>query len=124
MIKNRTKVHQAKEELLVLALLYVLAVAVSFFTPLPGGLMVMALFFVLLKTGVLKADGLAVVTPFLLVHIAFFFIPPAVKVVEQAAALEGVVFKLIIILIISNMLVMGVTGRVVQTFLRKEAKHE
>jgi holin-like protein len=119
-IKPKINTHQAKEEFLLIALLFAIAVAIDKFTPLSGGLIVMGLFFALLKTGLLKADGLAVVTPFLLMHISFFFIPPAVKVVEEAAALHGVVFKLITTLVISNILVMGVTGCVVQAVIKKE----
>jgi holin-like protein len=119
-IKPKINIHQAKEEFLLLVLLFAISIAIDKFTRLSGGLSVMGLFFVLLKTGLLKADGLAVVTPFLLINISFFFIPPAVKVVEEAAALHGVVFKLITTLVISNILVMGVTGRVVQAVIKRE----
>ena len=123
-IKTPADTRQITEELGLLALLFVLAVTITRFTPLPGGLIVMALFFLLLKTGVAKVRDLRSVTPFLLMHISFFFIPPAVKVVEEAAALHGVILKLILILVISNILVMGVSGRVIQAILNKGGHHE
>lgn len=110
---------EKKNELILLSLLFALAVAINRFTPLPGGLIVMALFFILLKTACLKPKDFSYFTPFLLLHISFFFIPPAVKVVEEAAKLNGVVLKLIIILVVSNMLVMGMTGWVVQSIIRR-----
>lgn len=112
------------EEMGLLALLFVLAITITRFTPLPGGLIAMALFFLLLKTGAAKVRDLTSVTPFLLIHIGFFFIPPAVKVVEESAALHGVILKLVLILVISNILVMGVTGRVIQSILTKGGHHE
>lgn len=118
-IKKKMTTRQIGEELGLLTLLFVIAIAISRFTPLPGGLIVMALFFVLLKTGVAKVRDLAVVTPFLLIHIGLFFIPPAVKVVEQAGALDGMILKLIVVLVLSNMLVMGVSGWVVQSVIRR-----
>lgn len=122
-IKKLFSAHPTQEEFILLALLFALATGINMLTVLPGDLMVMALFFVLLKMGILKAERLAIICPFLLVHISFFFIPPAVKVVEQTAALEGVAGKLICILVISNILVMGVTGCVVQAVIKKGAKH-
>lgn len=123
-IKKKSDTRQTQEELGLLVLLFVFAVTLSQFTPLPGGLLAMALLFILLKAHVVKVRDLSTVTPFLLVHISFFFIPPAVKVIEEATALHGVVLKLILILVISNMLVMGITGRVIQVLLKKEANHE
>ncbi len=124
LIKDIMDSSRKKHELVLLSLLFALAVALNRFTPLPGGLAVMALFFVLLKTGLLETKHIAHFTPFLLIHISFFFIQPAVKVVEEAAQLDGVVVKLIVILAVSNMLVMGMTGWVVQAVIRKGAESE
>ena len=118
------KIKAAHQELALLLVLFALAVGINTFSSLPGSLIVMALFFVLLKMDVLKADSLSTITPFLLVNISFFFIPPAVRVVDEAAALDGVVFKLLVILVLSNMLVMGVTGYVVQAVIKKGGDHE
>lgn len=109
-------------ELLILSALFGLSLLINSFTPLPGALTVMAILFTLLKLKVVKESYLKTITPFLLIHISFFFIPPAAKVVEAVGSLEGTLVKLIITLVLSNIIVMGVTGVVVQALLQKKGE--
>lgn len=117
------KINSAmNQEAVVLVFLFLISWAVNRYTILPGGLFGMALFLALLQMNVLKETSFKTITPFLLVNIAFFFIPPAAKVVDELDALDGAVVKLFLMLVISNAVVLGVTGVVVQWVLRRETR--
>ncbi len=114
---------EMNQEALILALLFSISWVMDRYTILPGGLFGMALFFLLLKANILKDTFFKIITPFLLVHIAFFFIPPAVRVVDALESLDGIAVKLFLMLVISNAVVLGVTGVVVQWVLKRENHH-
>nr|WP_281289997.1 CidA/LrgA family protein [Oceanispirochaeta crateris] len=93
--------------------------------PFPSSLISMILLLILLITGVLKEEYFTGgISDIILKNLAFFFLPPAVKVIESLGVLEGIWIKLVLIMFISNVLVMGVTGAVVQLLLKTEKDHE
>ncbi len=110
-------------EIVVVLLILFAGLAAERILSFPGSLISMALFAVLLLTGVLKEEYFrGGVSDLILKNLSFFFLPPAVRVVESLDLLQGVWAKLFLIMIISNTLVMAVTGMVVQVLL-KEDRH-
>lgn len=107
----------------VLTGLFLVSVTFEHFTNLSAGLAGMSLFFVLLQLKILRPEQFSCIAPFLLMHLSFFFIPPAAKVVDAVEYLDGIVWKLVLILVLSSMFVMGVTAWVVQFFLRLEKRN-
>ncbi|MDC7234588.1 MAG: CidA/LrgA family protein [Spirochaetales bacterium] len=112
-------------EITLIALLLGAGILIGKIIPFPSSLSSMILLLVLLLTGVLKEDYFSGgISDLILKNLAFFFLPPAVKVIESLGLLEGVWVKLVLIMLISNFLVMGVTGVVVQLFLKAEHEEE
>ena len=112
-------------EIILITLLLLAGVLIGKIIPFPSSLGSMILLLILLMTGVLKADYFSGgLSDLILKNLAFFFLPPAVKVIDSLGILEGVWVKLIVIMFISNVLVMGVTGVVVQFFLKTEKDHD
>jgi len=111
-------------ELISIAIIYFAGNLLSGVLPVPGSLLSMALFFILLLTGVLKAERYNRISAVILGNLAFFFIPPAVRIMESIHILSGNMGKLVLVMTISNILVMGVTGTVVQFFLKRGADHD
>ena len=91
------------------------------FIPFPAPLISMILFLVLLLTGVMKEEYFrGGISDLVLKNLAFFFIPPSVRVLSSLDLFEGVVLKLFLVVMISNVLIMGVTGMVTQALLKGE----
>jgi len=111
-------------EIVIIILILSAGLVLERIIPFPGSLISMILFTVLLLTGALKEEYFREgISDFILRNLSFFFLPPAVRILESLDLLQGVWIKLIIIMIISNALVMGVTGMVVQFLLREEKNH-
>lgn len=89
--------------------------------PFPAPLISMILFLILLLTNILNEEhyrgGLS---DLILKNLAFFFLPPALRVLGSLDLFEGVVVKLLLVMLISNVLIMGVTGMVTQKLLKGE----
>ena len=110
-------------EVSILGLVFIAGLIAGRISPLPSALVSMALFLVLLIVKVLKVEHFSHITPLLLSHLALFFIPPTVMILDSYELFAGDAWKIILLLVVSNILVMGVTGMVVQYFL-KEGSHE
>ncbi len=106
-------------EVVILLFFYGVGFAIDRYTSAPGSLVAMGLLFVALHFQWLKEKHLARITPFLLAHLALFFISPALRVFNSLELLQGNIVKLLLLLVISNMLVMGVTGFVVQKMVER-----
>lgn len=106
-------------ELLILGIVYGMGIALAAVTPIPSSLASMAVLFMALQFGLVKEQFLSKVTPLILAHIALFFIAPAIKIINSMDALKGAGVKIVVILVLSNMIVMGVTGFVVQQLLKR-----
>ncbi len=109
------------KEIVIIGLLLAAGLLIARFTPFPSSLSSMLLFVALMTAGVIREDSFrAGVSELFLKHMAFFFIPPAVKIIESLYLLEGIWPRVLLMMLISNTLVMGVTGVVVQRLLKKE----
>lgn len=106
-------------ELVLLLLVYVLGLIIGRITPVPSSLASMGILFAGLQSGIIKERQFTVITPFILAHIALFFIAPAIRIINSLELLSGNAVKIFVVLVVSNIVVMGVTGRVVQALLQR-----
>ncbi|MGL5821204.1 MAG: CidA/LrgA family protein [Sarcina sp.] len=86
--------------------------------PLPGNILGMLILLLLLCLKVVKVEHVDNVSTFLLDHLAFLFIPAGVGVLNAMNVLEGNIIKLLIIVITSTMVIMAVTGLIVQNVMK------
>ena len=87
--------------------------------PIPGNVLGMILLFILLLTGVIKLKWVDQASSFLLKHLVFFFIPITVGIMTLGPMLLQNGLSLIVILIISAVLGIVVTGGSAQLLAKK-----
>ena len=90
--------------------------------PLPGSLVGMLLLFVLLQTHILRLDQISTVSDFLLGHLPFFFIPAGVALMASFSAMEGLWVWLFLICLITTIVTMGCSGKIIQYLMERESK--
>ncbi|MBS5037399.1 MAG: CidA/LrgA family protein [Fusobacterium sp.] len=90
--------------------------------PLPGTILGMLILFVLLWTKVLKVESIEKVCDFLILNMIIFFLPPAVELLEYMALLKTGFFKIIILLIVTTVITMIVTGKTVDFCIKRMEK--
>lgn len=92
--------------------------------PLPSSVISMILVFCLLLWSPLKVYHIKKQTDFLLDNMAFFFIPPAVSIVENLHYMEGKLAILIFICFISIFTTFAITAWTVTAMIKLEAKRK
>lgn len=108
-----------REMLLVLAIYFVGEfLSKGLHLPLPGNILGMIILLILLCTKVVKVEHVDNVSTFLLDHLAFLFIPAGVGVLNAMNVLDGHIIQLLIIVVTSTMVIMAVTGTIVQTVMK------
>lgn len=94
--------------------------------PVPGTIIGLLLLFVLLYYKIIKLNMIENVANFLLANMTIFFMPPTVKIMDSYQLLQGNFIKFVVLIIVSTVITMGVTGKVVQFMIehleRKEKK--
>ncbi|MCC5909443.1 MAG: CidA/LrgA family protein [Clostridiaceae bacterium] len=88
---------------------------------IPGNVLGMILLLTLLLTGVIKLEMIDKVTKFLLDHLAFFFIPAGVGILNNVDAIRGQWIPIVTVIIISTILVIVTTGITIQLLKKKES---
>lgn len=83
--------------------------------PIPGNILAMILLFLCLCTGVIKLEKVQDISSFFLDHLAFFFIPAGVGLINSFDSIKSSAIQIVIICIITTIIVMSVTGIIVQT---------
>lgn len=89
--------------------------------PVPGSIIGMVLLFVLLTSNLIKVEKVENLANFFLDHLAFFFIPAAVELMTSFASLKGSILKIIILCILTTIIVIGITGIIVQFICNKKS---
>lgn len=82
--------------------------------PVPGTILGMIILLLLLITRVLKIERIEKISDVLLEHLTLFFVPSVVGIMNLFDKVKDIWFYLLIILIISTIVVMTVTGLTVQ----------
>lgn len=96
------------------------AVALLLGTKFPGSVIGMLLLLAALHLKWIKVDDIRFVSSFLLGYMPLFFIPAGASVMVSYVLMDGFYFQIIAITMVSTVLVMALTGLVVQYFVRKE----
>ena len=93
-----------------------------FHLPLPGTILGMLILFILLWTKILKVESVEKVCDFLILNMIIFFLPPAVELLEYMTLLKTGFFKILILLIVTTVITMVVTGKTVEYCIKKMEK--
>lgn len=91
----------------------------SLHLPVPGNILGMVILFILLFTKIVKVDNISTVTNFLLDHLAFFFIPAGVGLMASLGIIKATWWQLLIVCITTTIIIIGITGIVVQAISRR-----
>ena len=89
---------------------------------IPGSIIGMILLFILLKAKVIKLESINEVSNFFLDNMAIFFIPAGVSLIKSLDLISDNVFVLLITIFISTIIVMYVTGKLVDIMINKKSK--
>ncbi len=110
------------KELMIILAIYALAEALSYLleTSFPGSVIGMLLLLAALHLKWIRVDDIRYVSSFLLGYMPLFFIPAGVSVMASYTLMEGFYLPVIVLTLVSTMVVMAVTGRLVQYLVRKE----
>ena len=92
--------------------------------PVPASVYGMVLMFLLLFTRVLRVEQVKGAASFLIEIMPVMFIPAAVGLLDTWEALRPIFGPLLFIVVVTTVLVMAVTGRVVQRVARKGEEAE
>ena len=89
-------------------------------TKFPGSVVGMLLLLSALHLKWIKVDDIRMVSSFLLGYMPLFFIPAGVSVMVTYNLMEGFYLQIIVITLVSTILVMALTGLIVQYFVQRE----
>ena len=92
--------------------------------PVPAGVYGLFLLLFLLVGGVVKLEQVETTAMFLLDIMAMMFIPATVGIIESKDALLEVLFPYTVIIMVTTVFVMIVTGKTAEVFIRKMSKKE
>lgn len=90
--------------------------------PIPASIYGLVLMFVLLETKVLKVEAVQDAGKFLIEIMPMMFIPAGVGLLNAGDTLKPVLIPIIVILFVSTIVVMGVSGKVTQTMIEAEER--
>lgn len=85
---------------------------------IPGTVIGMVLLFLALMTKFIRLEQIDHVTKFLLDHLAFLFVPAGVGLISSLEIIGGSWLPILVIVLVSTVLVIGVTGWTVQLLKR------
>ena len=96
----------------------------SLHIPLPGGVLGMIILFLFLSAGIIKEEWLTAATTPLLKHLAFFFIPIAVELMQWGDLFQRIGYLLFLPLVVSLLVALVTTGGIVQLLITSRCKDE
>ena len=88
----------------------------------PGSIIAMILLFLLLQFKVVKIENIKEVSDFFLNNMAIFFVPAGVSLITSLNIIIDNIFVLLISVVLSTVIVMYVTGIVVQKMIIRKNK--
>ena len=95
--------------------------------PVPAGIYGIVLLFTGLKTGIVPLSEVKDASKFLIQIMPLMFIPAGVGLIDSWGELRPILLPVIVLLLVSTVLVMGVSGQVTQQMMhhgKKEDKNE
>lgn len=92
--------------------------------PIPASIYGLVLMFTALATGILKLDSVRETGKFLIEIMPMMFIPAGVGLLEAWGKLSPVILPVAATVIVSTIVVMGISGRITQAVIRMEKRKE
>ena len=89
--------------------------------PVPASIYGLVVLFILLETGILKLDAVKETSVFLIEIMPLMFIPAGVGLMESWGDLNSMLVEVVVIILVSTVLVMGVSGKVTELVLKRSA---
>lgn len=110
------------KELLIIFALYGAGEGIAFIlgTSFPGSVIGMLLLLAALHLKWIRVEDIRFVASFLLGYMPLFFIPAGVGVMASYTLMEGFYLQIIVLTLLSTILVMAVTGLLVQYLVNRE----
>lgn len=90
--------------------------------PIPASIYGIVILFALLESRVLSVDAIREASSFLITIMSMLFIPATVGLMDSFDLLKSRLAAYVIIMLVSTVVVMVVSGRCAQTIIRKEDK--
>ena len=90
--------------------------------PIPASIYGIVILFALLESRVLSVDAIREASSFLITIMSMLFIPATVGLMDSFDLLKSRLAAYVIIMLVSTVVVMIVSGRCAQTIIRKEDK--
>ena len=90
--------------------------------PIPASIYGLVLLFAALMTGLVKLSHVKETAKFLIEIMPIMFVPAGVGLMESWGEFQAMLVPILVILIVSTVLVMGVSGQVTQTIIRLQKK--
>ena len=92
--------------------------------PVPASIYGLVILFILLETGILKLDAVKETSVFLIEIMPLMFIPAGVGLMESWGDLSSMLVEVVVIILVSTVLVMGVSGKVTELVLKRSANRK
>ena len=90
--------------------------------PVPASIYGLIILFVLLETGILKLDAVKETSVFLIEIMPLMFIPAGAGLIDAWDALRPICVQIVVIMVVSTIVVMIVSGHVTQFVMRRGKK--
>ena len=91
--------------------------------PIPASIYVLVMMFLLLESGLVKFEKVEATTVFLKNTLVVTLIPSAVGVMAAWDVLEPILLPAVLIIVVTNVLVLAVSGHVSQAIVRMQRAH-
>ena len=90
---------------------------------IPSTVLGMLILFILLTFKLIKISSIKEFSEFLLMNLAFFFIPPGITLIKSWDILSENLWKIIFIVIVTTFITMVVTGKTVDYLIKRGDKN-
>lgn len=90
--------------------------------PIPASIYGLTILFLALQLNILKLEAIQETAKFLIEIMPLMFIPAGVGLLESWGDLQKILIPVIVIMVVSTVFVMAVSGRVTQCLIRKKQK--
>ncbi|MGL5151326.1 MAG: CidA/LrgA family protein [Clostridium sp.] len=90
--------------------------------PIPGNILGMMILLIALILRLIRVEQIENIVKFFLSHLAFFFIPAGVGLMTSLNIIRDTGTSVLIICVITTIIVIGVTGKVVEFIINKKRK--
>jgi len=114
------------KQFMIISLIAFIGELLSFLIPLPipASIYGIVILLALLISGKLKVESVKDVSSFLIATMPIMFIPATVGLMDSFSLLSGSLVAYVIILVVSTVAVMVVSGRVTQHIIRSKSRKE